>query len=189
MALEQTEVELALKRAINVGFAILDFLKKLMYDFLYYYIKQKYPDSMLLFTDADSITYQIQTDNVYDEDFYADKHLFNFSMYEKGSPSYNEENKNVIGKIKDELKEVIIEEFVGLRGKMYLLKLNKEEMRKAKGVKKNLVKKDISHQDFIYYLKKENLCIPCRLYDHLNIISTPSNRIKSPLALTMITDT
>ena len=32
---------------------------------------------MLLFTHTDSLTYQIQTYNVY-EDFYADKHLFNF---------------------------------------------------------------------------------------------------------------
>ena len=48
-------------------------------------IKRKYPDSTLLFTDTDSLTYQIQTDNVY-EDFYADKHLFDFSGYEKESP-------------------------------------------------------------------------------------------------------
>ena len=33
---------------------------------------------MLLFTNADSLTYQVQTNNVF-EDFYADKHLFDFS--------------------------------------------------------------------------------------------------------------
>ena len=42
---------------------------------------------------------------------------------------------------------------------------------------------------WIVYLKKEDLFIPCRLYDHLNINSTPLNRIKSPLALKMINDT
>ena len=56
-----------------------------MYDFHYNYIKRKYPDSTLLFTNTDSLKYQIQTDNVY-EDFYADKHLFDFSGYEKESP-------------------------------------------------------------------------------------------------------
>ena len=53
-----------------------------MYDF--HYIKQKYPDLTLLFTNTDSLTYQIQTDNVY-EDFYADRQLFDFSGHGKES--------------------------------------------------------------------------------------------------------
>ena len=53
---------------------------------------------MLLFTDTDSLTYQIQMDKVY-EDFHADKHLFDFSGYEKESPFYNDENKKVTGKM------------------------------------------------------------------------------------------
>ena len=89
-----------------------------------------------------SLKYQIQIDNVY-EDFYADKYLFDFSGYEKESPFYNDVNKKVIGKMKDELNGEIIEEFVGLRAKMYSLKRKKEEMKKAKGVKKNVVKKDV----------------------------------------------
>ena len=72
---------------------------------------------MLLFTHTDSLTYQIQTYNVY-EDFYADKHLFNFSGYEKESPFYNDGNKKVISEMKDELNGEVIEEFVGLRAKM-----------------------------------------------------------------------
>ena len=49
--------------------------------------------------------------------------------------------------MKDELNREIIEEFGGLKAKMYSLKTKKEETKKAKGVKKNVVKKDISHQD------------------------------------------
>ena len=64
------------------------------------------------------IKYQIQMDNVY-EDFYANKQLVDFSGYEKESPFYNDENKKVIGKMMDELNKEIIEEFVGLRAKMY----------------------------------------------------------------------
>ena len=93
-------------------------------------------------------------DNVY-EDFYANKHLFDFSGYEKESPFYSDENKKLIGKMKDELNEEIIEEFVGLRAKMYSLKTKKEEMKKDKGVKKNVVKKDISHQDYVDCLFQE----------------------------------
>ena len=154
VAVERAKVELTLNRPIYVGFVILDLSKTLMYDFHYNYIKQKYPDSTLLFTDTDSLTYQIQTDNVH-EDFYVDKHLFDFSGYEKESPFYNDENKKVIGKIKDDLNGEIIEEFVGLRAKMYSLKIEKEEMKKAKGEKKNVVKKDISHQDHLDCLFEE----------------------------------
>ena len=154
VAVERAKVELTLNRPIYVTFAILDLSKTLMYDFHYNYIKRKYPDSTLLFTDIDSLTYQIQTDNVY-EDFYADKHLFDFSGYEKESPFYNDENKKVIGKMKVKLNGEIIEEFVDLTAKMYSLKSKKEEMKKAKGVKKNVVKKDISHQDYVDCLFKE----------------------------------
>ena len=125
-----------------------------MYVFHYSYIKQKYPNSTLLFTNTDSLTYQIQTINVYGG-FYADKQLLDFSGYEKESPFYNDENKKVIDKMKDELNGEIIEEIVGLRVKMYSLKTKKKEMKKAKGVKKNVVKKDISHQDYVDCLFEE----------------------------------
>ena len=40
-----------------------------MYDFHYYYIKNKYNDkSQLLFTDTDSLMYEIETEDV-DKDF------------------------------------------------------------------------------------------------------------------------
>ena len=74
VALERAKVELSLNRAIYVEFAILDLTKTLMYDFHYNYIDRKYPDLTLLFTDTDSLAYQIQTDNV-NEDFYADNFI------------------------------------------------------------------------------------------------------------------
>ena len=125
-----------------------------MHDFHYNYIKKKYPDSPLLFTDKDSLAYQIQTGNVY-EDFCTDKHLFDFSEYEKKIPFYDDENKKVTGKVKDELNGEVIEEFVGLRAKMYSLKAKTEEMKKAKGVKKNVINKDISYPGYLHCLFEE----------------------------------
>ena len=74
---QQAKVELMLNQPIYVGFAILDLLKTLMHYFHYSNIKRMYADSTLLFINTDSLTYQIQTDNVY-KDFYADKLFFNF---------------------------------------------------------------------------------------------------------------
>ena len=94
--------------------------------------------------------------------------------------------------MKDELNGEIIEEFISLRAKMNSLKTTtkKKEMKMAKGVKKNVVKKDISHQDYVDCLFEERKCMytmqTIRSFKHQ---LTPSNRIKSPLALTMINDT
>ena len=73
----------------------------------------------------------------------------------KKIPFYNDANKKINGKMKDELNWEFIEEFVGLRAKMYSLKTRNEETKKAKGVKKNVVKKDISLQDYVDCLFEE----------------------------------
>ena len=58
---------------------ILELNKVLMYEFNYYYIKNKYGNkSELLFTDTDSLLYKMKTENVY-EDFCSDKEMFDFS--------------------------------------------------------------------------------------------------------------
>ena len=59
----------------------LDLSKTLMYDCHYNCIKNKYGNkSKLLFTDTDSLTSEIETNNVY-KDFYNDKDEFDFSDY------------------------------------------------------------------------------------------------------------
>ena len=59
-------------------------------------------------------------------------------------------NKKVIGMMKDEAAGKIIKEFVGLRAKLYSFKIHegKAEEKKCKGVKKSVVKKKLSHQDY-----------------------------------------
>ena len=84
-----------------------------MYDFHYNFIKKKF-NAELLFTDTDSLTYEIKSENVY-EDFFKWKDLFDFSNYSKDSKFFDSTNKKVIGKMKDEFGGVIVDEFVGLK--------------------------------------------------------------------------
>ena len=61
--------------------------------------------------------------------------MFDFSNYPKGSNFFNETNKKVIGKIKDEFRGVLVNDFVGLKSKMYSMKKNDGKIcNTAKGV-------------------------------------------------------
>ena len=91
-----------------------------MYDFHYSFIKKHF-DAKLLFTDTDSLTYKIKSKDVYEE-FFKHKHLFAFSNYPKDLKVFDESNKKVIGKMKDQSTGKIISEFVGLKSRMYSVK-------------------------------------------------------------------
>ena len=91
-----------------------------MYDFHYNFIKKHF-DTELLFTDTDSLTYEIKSDIF--EEFFKHKHLFDFSNYPKDSMFFYETTKKVIGKMKDQSEGKIIDEFVGLKSKMQSMKM------------------------------------------------------------------
>jgi len=119
-AVHEIKETLTLNRPAYVGMCILDLSKTLMYDFHYNYIKkEKYGDkAKLLFTDTDSLAYEIEAEDVY-QDFWNDKNKFDNSNYPESSPYFDKTNKKVIIKFKDEAAGVPIYEFVGLRSKMY----------------------------------------------------------------------
>ena len=152
VAVHMKKTDVYFNKPIYVGQAILDLSKTLMFDFHYNYIKNKYGDKAeLLFTDTDSLMYLIQTD-----DFYRDinkdvKKKFDRSDYPENHPSGIKTgvNKKVIGKFTDEAAGKQITHFVGLRPKLYTFKVEeKGETRKAKGVKKNVIKKSLSFKDY-----------------------------------------
>ena len=149
VAVHKIKETLTLNRPAYVGMCILDLSKTLMYNFHYNYIKKKYGDkAKLLFTDTDSLTYEIEAEDVY-RDFWNDKDRFDNSDYPESSPYFDKTNKKVIGKFKDEACGIPITEFVGLRSKMYsYIKDNQKGGKTAKGIKKNIIKNNIKHADY-----------------------------------------
>ena len=138
VAIHKIKPVLLLNKPIDVGFRILELSKLLTYDFHYNYFKENY-DARLLFTDTDSLAYEIKgVDDIY-EKIYSNKDLFDFSNYPKESKFYNKSNKRAIGKMKNELGRKTISEFIGLKSKMYsLITVDDEEKIRAKCVNKKL---------------------------------------------------
>ena len=151
-AVNMKKTKLYLNRPIYVGFAILDLSKVLMYQFHYEYMKPKYDyKAKLLFTDTDSLCYEIKTDDVY-QDMLQNIDLFDTSEYARDHPLYSPTNKKVLGKMKDETHGIPIQEFVGLRPKMYsiLYMENDKQVEKktAKGIKKSVTKRKLRHANY-----------------------------------------
>ena len=175
VAVHKIKETLTLNRPAYVGMCILDLSKTLMYDFHYNYIKEKYGDkAKLLFTDTDSLTYEIEAKDVY-KDFWNDKDKFDNSDYSESSTYFDKTNKKVIGKFKDEAAGLPICEFVGLRSKMYsYIKDDQKGGKTAKGIKKNVIKKDITHENY-----KQTLFNNQQMYHKMKTIRSENHQLGS----------
>ena len=153
IAIHMKKTEVYFNKPVYVGQAILDLSKTLMFDFHYNYIKNKYgKKAQLLFTDTDSLMYEIKTKDFY-KDIYDDvKNKFDTSDYPSDHPSgiTTGVNKKVIGMFKDEVAGKQITHFVGLRPKLYSFKIeNEKELKKCKGIKKNVIKKELDFESYV----------------------------------------
>ena len=164
-AIYMKETHLIFNKPVYLGMCILDLSKTLMYEFYYNYIKPKYDEKVkLLFTDTDSLMYEIETDDFYKDISPDVRDKFDTSNYPKDHgirlrngtlrPSGIETwvNKKVTGMFKDEAGG-LISEFVGLRAKLYSFKILKTaaeifEEKKCKGTKKAVVKKHLTFDDY-----------------------------------------
>ena len=177
IAVHMKKTKVYYNKPIYLGMCILDLSKTLMYDFHYNYIKKKYgEDANLLFTDTDSLAYEIDT-----EDFYKDinpdvERLFDTSNY----PANHESgikvgtNKKVPGMFKDEAGGKQILEFVGLRAKLYSYRMKDYEEKKCKGVKKAVVRKSIHFEDY-----KKCLLDGQQIHRTMNIIRSHQHEVYS----------
>ena len=175
VAVHKIKETLTLNRPAYVGMCILDLSKTIMYEFHYSYVKKKYGDkAKLLFTDTDSLAYEIEAEDVY-QDFWNDRHLFDNSDYSESSPCFDKTNKKIIGKFKDEAAGVPITEFIGLRSKMYsYVKENQTGGKTAKGIKKNVIKNDVKHEDY-----KKTLLENKQMYHKMKTIRSQNHQLGS----------
>ena len=101
--------------------------------------------------------------------------MFDNSDYPESSPYYCNANKKFIGKFKDEACGVPIIEFVGYKSKMYSYIKNDEKGGKtAMGIKKNVIKNDIKHEDY-----KNTLMSNERMHHEMKTIRSQRHQLSS----------
>ena len=185
IAVQMKKTWLYYNKPVYLGMCILDLSKTLMYDFHYNYIKEKYVDKVkLLFTDTDSLMYEIETEDLYKDIIPDIVKWFDTSEFQENHPSGLPTgiNKKVIGMMKDEACGKIIQEFIGLRAKLYSFKIHEDpsEYKKCKGIKKNVLKRCITHEDYkkCLFSEKEQMVNMnlIRTHDH-NLYSETVNKI------------
>ena len=119
---------------------------------------------------------------IHTDDFYKDisrdiKTKFDTSDYPESHPSGIETgvNKKVIGKFKDEIAGRQITHFVGLRPKLYSFKVEDGGLtKKCKGIKKNVVKREISFEGYVQCLFSGD-----KKMKSMNIIKSENHHIYS----------
>jgi len=168
--------EVKLNKPVFIGQCVLDESKLLMNDFHYNFMLKKFKRENidLLFTDTDSLCYEIRKQNPY-EVIAANKERFDLSSYPKDHPLYDATNKKVIAKFKNEAVDGqmdYITEVVGLRSKMYsyTTEIDSAEHHRCKGVKKYVVEKqfktklykDVLHSRESHEVKQNGF----RSYEH-----------------------
>ncbi|XP_043470212.1 uncharacterized protein LOC122503652 [Leptopilina heterotoma] len=156
VAVELRKMEVLMNKPLYVGLTVLNVSKTLIYDFHYDYMLNKYDEKnlKLLYTDTDSLIYEIKCSDIY-ADMKQDIMKFDTSDYPVNNV-YNipQANKKILGLMKEECCGKIVTEFVGLRRKMYSVRVEgKDIIKKAKGVKAGVVKKNIDFDDYVYCLR------------------------------------
>ena len=118
VAIHEKKISLTLNKPIYVGFTVLEINTLPIYAFHYEFMRKIFDDFKLFFTDTDSLCYEICNENPY-EKFYEHREYFDLSNFPKNSKYFCNDNKKVLGKMKDEYGGKVIKEFIGLRSKMY----------------------------------------------------------------------
>ena len=125
IAVHMKKTKLYFNKPVYLGMSILDQSKSSMYDFYYNYNKTKYGDkAKLLFTDTDSLAYEIKTKDFCEYINPDIEKRFDASDYQTNHPSGIKTGLNckVLGMFNDAVGKKIVE-FVDLTAKLYCYKI------------------------------------------------------------------
>lgn len=156
VAIELQKTIVKMMKPIVVGFAVLEISKLKMYQFHYEYMLPKFgSDCILNYSDTDSFIYTVFCNDLYKECIKKDAHLFDTSNYKKKNEYGIKQSEKTLGLMKDENGGKIMTEFVGLRAKMYSLRVNAvDTVKKAKGIRGYVLKKNITFDDYVNCIRR-----------------------------------
>ncbi|KAB0790736.1 hypothetical protein PPYR_15666 [Photinus pyralis] len=148
VAVQMSKVSVTYDKPVYVGFSILDLSKTVMYEFFYDFLKPMYREKVtLLYTDTDSLVLEIFTDNFY-EDMISHLDRFDTSKFPVNNLHGVPRNISVVGKMRDEYSGVPISSFYGAGAKSYCVNVGDHVDKKAKGVKKYVIKNCLKEDDY-----------------------------------------
>ena len=133
VTLEQTKIYW--KKPTIVGASVLELSKFHMFSF-HYKVRKNAFDCQLIYLDTASLLYKMNHVDRYKE-LAENANLrknFDFSNYPQNHPLYHNGSIIVTLLFKDEMAGKILEEFVGLKPKMYSIKYGDNQKLSAKGV-------------------------------------------------------
>jgi hypothetical protein len=144
VGVELSRAKVTLNKPVYCGMTVLDYSKYLMYNFYYNHLKVVYGQNLQLqLTDTDSFLFSVETDDIFD-DVKENLEFYDTSDFPPNHELHSNLNKKVMGKFKFETGEKCISEFVGLRSKMYSFRCGEKVEKKAKGIKKATVARDLT---------------------------------------------
>ncbi|XP_076665104.1 uncharacterized protein LOC143367321 [Andrena cerasifolii] len=182
IAVELRKLEVKFNKPIYVDMCILDISKICLYEFRHEYTSPLHAQiCKILYTDTDSLICHIQCEDIY-ETMKHNIDRFTDNTYTPVTRKYCNMprlNKKIPRLMKDENNGAIMTEIVGLRAKMYALRVDgKKDTKKAKGVKTNVIARTITFDDYAQCLQKEiemvrrQSCIRSKLHNVYTILKS-----------------
>lgn len=160
VAIEMQKTSVQMMKPIIIGFTVLEISKLKMYDFHYNQMLPTFGFNCILnYTDTDSFIYSVFCNDLY-KYIKQNLHLFDTSNYERNNVFAIARSEKKIGLMKDENGGRIMTEFVGLRAKMYSIRVDDiDSVKKAKGIKNYVIRQSITFDDYIACIRNSQSLI------------------------------